>query len=95
MDKFKDPLFVAFGLYLGKVLAFGMSIQESIFMSLLVGIQVYREYLKHKEVVKTLEVQAEVTKKLSEMENRIKEMESKVAESSQAVLGMSLLKRPR
>jgi hypothetical protein len=94
--RFKDPLFIAFTLYLGKVLYLGMSLHESIFMSALIGIQVYREYLAHVAKIKQVEVESDLSKRVAASERKVVELEAKVNEATQAVFGLSLVnKRPR
>lgn len=95
-SRLKDPLFISFSLYLAKVLYFGMSVHEAIFMAALVGIQIYREHMAHVQRIKEIEADTELAKRVANSERKVMELEAKVNEASQTVFGMSLVnKRPR
>ncbi len=91
--QFKDPMLWAFILYLGKVLAFGMSVQEAVFLVSLIAYRVYQEFNEHK--IKELEYvkDKQTSEKIEKLEHTVDRLEASLVQINQAVGVSSILKR--
>lgn len=90
---FKDPLLVAFWLYLGKVMYQGINLYEAIFMASLVAIHAYNVRCQHKERIAALEGDAKMVARVLTMEHNMEKLNAKVDDANRAVTGLSMIKR--
>ncbi len=90
----KDVMLLAFIAYLGKVLAFGMSVQESLFLICLVAYQVYKEHNIQKVKELEYEKDKETSLKIERLEANVERLELSLVQINQAV-GVSSMLRNR
>lgn len=91
--QFKDPMLWAFILYLGKVLAFGMSVQEAVFLVSLIAYRVYQEFNHQKLKELEYERDKETSLKIEKLEHTVERLEASIVQINQAVGVSSIIKR--